>query len=169
MSEKILLLLLLLFAFLSVQTPKLTHAVIYLGMFSFLCSLVYLFYQSPNVAIAEAVIGSTLATVIYLVALKKQKRFTVYIFHKISHDLIHAIETFCEQQELSLHYIRFKSKQYEDILSHKEYDLLIQGDPKNCLLFSKKRSYKIEALAAYLAKDPKLEIQIQLYEMGEDV
>ena len=71
--DQFFLLLLLLFAILALQQPRLRIAIIYLGVFSLLVSFAYLQHQAPDVAMAEAVIGSTLATVLYLVALRKQE------------------------------------------------------------------------------------------------
>ena len=73
MIDQLFLVLLFLFAVLALQHPRLRTAVIFLGVFSLLASLVYLQHHSPDVAMAEAVIGSTLGTVLYLVALRKQE------------------------------------------------------------------------------------------------
>jgi len=72
-TEKIFLIILVVLALVALNTPKLRRAVVYLGIFSLVSSFVYLLYGAPDVAIAEAVIGSTIATVLYLVALKKYK------------------------------------------------------------------------------------------------
>lgn len=88
MAEQIFLLLLLLFAVLALQQRRLRVAVIYLGVFSLLSSIVYLFHRAPDVAMAEAVIGSTIATILYLVALRKQESLrerTAYV-RKIRED-----------------------------------------------------------------------------------
>jgi len=65
------LLVMVVLAFLSIEVKKLETAVIYLGIFSLLNAIAYLFYGAPDVSLAEAVIGSTLATVLYLIAIKK--------------------------------------------------------------------------------------------------
>lgn len=62
---------LVVFAIIAIQTAVLRNAIIYLSVFSLLCSIVYLFLGAPDVAIAEAAIGCTLSTILYLVALKK--------------------------------------------------------------------------------------------------
>lgn len=58
-------------AFLSIQVKKPETAIIYLGIFSLLNAIVYLFYGAPDASLAEAVIGSALATVLYLIAIKR--------------------------------------------------------------------------------------------------
>ena len=75
---EIALILLLITSVAAIQTRYLRHAVIYLGLFSLAIAFVYLLYHAPDVAIAEAVIGSTIATILYLVALQKYKIFTIY-------------------------------------------------------------------------------------------
>ncbi len=57
------LILVVILAILAIQTNTLRRAIVYLCVFSLLCSFCYLLYQAPDVAIAEAVIGSTLATI----------------------------------------------------------------------------------------------------------
>lgn len=69
---------LIIFAIISIQTTVLRNAIIYLSVFSLLCSVVYLLLGAPDVAIAEAAIGCTLSTILFLVALKKYRIFTVY-------------------------------------------------------------------------------------------
>ncbi|MFW6015424.1 MAG: Na(+)/H(+) antiporter subunit B [bacterium] len=167
MGEKIILILTVVFAFFAVQTPKLNRAVIYLGVFSFFCSIVYLFYKSPNIAIAEAVIGSTLTTVIYLVALRKQKRFAVYVFKEISHQLIDKIETFCEKEDLIFHYVRFKHNELEMIIKQVEFDLIIDGNKDDIHFITASNNYKIQKLATTLAKDEQFEFNISLHEMRD--
>ncbi|MFN3284630.1 MAG: Na(+)/H(+) antiporter subunit B, partial [Pseudothermotoga sp.] len=54
----------------SIQVKKAEIAVIYLGIFSLFNAIVYLFYSAPDLSLAEAVIGSALATALFLVAIK---------------------------------------------------------------------------------------------------
>lgn len=76
MVETFFLILLLVTAFLTIQQRRLRTAVIFMAVFSLLSSIVFLLYQAPDVAMAEIVIGSTLSTVLYLVALSKQERLS---------------------------------------------------------------------------------------------
>ncbi|MBN2794794.1 MAG: DUF4040 domain-containing protein [Clostridia bacterium] len=77
--KEVALLILILLALISLQTMKLRNAIIYLGVFSMTLAFVYLLYGAPDVAIAEAVIGSTMATVLYIVAFQKYRLFVIYI------------------------------------------------------------------------------------------
>ncbi|MBW6516091.1 MAG: DUF4040 domain-containing protein [Candidatus Cloacimonetes bacterium] len=57
-----------------VFSKKLLHSLIFLSLFSMLLALKYLTLRAPDVAITEAALGTGLATVVYLVAIKKTRR-----------------------------------------------------------------------------------------------
>ena len=74
---------LIVLALVTVQTGKLRRAAVYLGAFSLICSFAYIYYNAPDVAIAEAVIGCTLSTIFFLIAMKKYHVITIYY---VEHD-----------------------------------------------------------------------------------
>ncbi|MDD5018677.1 MAG: DUF4040 domain-containing protein [Eubacteriales bacterium] len=76
--EIMLMICLIVLAFITVQTQKLRRSAVYLGAFSLLCSFAYLSYNAPDVAIAEAVIGCTLSTILLLIAMKKYHVITIF-------------------------------------------------------------------------------------------
>src|SRR5690554_3129356 len=86
MLEKIFLGSIVIFALATVQSKKLRRAAVYLGIFSLMNSFAYVFYGAPDVAMAEAIIGTTLSTVLYLVAMKKYKVFTICFAHSCDED-----------------------------------------------------------------------------------
>ena len=61
-----------LLALVALEIKNLLSAVIILGSFSLVLSLVFYYLHAPDVAIAEAAIGSGFATVIFLIAIKKK-------------------------------------------------------------------------------------------------
>ncbi len=71
--KEIALISLIFFALMALGTQRLRLAVIYLGVFSMSMAFVFIIYNAPDVAIAEAVIGSVFSSILYLVALKKYK------------------------------------------------------------------------------------------------
>ena len=85
-------------AFMTVQTIRQRRAVIYLGAFSLIASFAYLAYNAPDVAIAEAVIGCTLSTVLFLIAMKKYRVITIY-YVQDEEDVTSAIKK--ERRELT--------------------------------------------------------------------
>ena len=70
--------LMLVAALLTVVTDRLFTAVVYAGVLSTAAAFCYLLLGAPDVALAEAVIGSTLSTAILLAALRKYRIFTIY-------------------------------------------------------------------------------------------
>ena len=160
---------LIVFAILAIQTSVLRNAVIYLSVFSLLCSVVYLFKSAPDVAIAEAVIGCTLSTILYLVALKKYKIFTVY-YRCLSNDLDEitmlkaeknhmkdVLTKFASSKELQLDFINTKSsfKQISDSVS---FDMIIFHSNHGIWLHGLKNSYQYNELIVYLSEYLDLEI-----------
>ena len=71
------LLLLLGLGILVVVTDRLFTAVVYSAALSACIAFGYLLLGAPDVALAEAIIGSVLTTVIYLATLKKYRIFTI--------------------------------------------------------------------------------------------
>lgn len=110
--KSIMLIILVVTAIMTLQTKKMKNAVIYLGVFSIIIAFVYLLQGAPDVAIAEAVIGSTMTTILYIVALHKYKLYRIYInFDAIEindsvykknnyNDLLKSIKTFCYKNDL---------------------------------------------------------------------
>jgi multicomponent Na+:H+ antiporter subunit B len=101
MIEYLMLTSLIVLVLLIVQQSSLRAAIVLLGAYSLMSSLVYLHHGAPDVALAEAVIGSTLATVLYLAALRKQEAFLEEI----------------SKEEAKPKYKRPKSVYYQRILS----------------------------------------------------
>lgn len=100
--KEVILLCLIVCAVLTIQTQKMKIAIIYLGTFSILIAFVYLLQGAPDVALAEAVIGSTMTTILFVVAIHKYKLFRIYIIvesTKIDDDI-------------------YKNKTYRGILSY---------------------------------------------------
>ena len=116
----IFLLMLLLSVILVVLTSKLINAVVYMGVFSFLAAVVFLLLGAPDVALAEAIIGSTLSTIIYLIAIKKFKIFTVYHINNKDYDT--KRETYINQVIKDL-FSYLKSKEMQQNIIHTNLSL----------------------------------------------
>jgi len=65
--------LLIVFAFYSVFAKNLKRAIIASGVMGLWVSIAYMLYHAPDVAIAEAVISSILATILFIVTIKNYK------------------------------------------------------------------------------------------------
>ncbi len=136
--EFIFLITLIFLAIITVMTDKLRRAVIYLFAFSFVISIVYLLLSAPDVAIAEAVIGCTISTVLLLTALKKQKIITIYLVKdKDSNtDINKLVEVL--QKELIKHELEPQvvttSHDYEQLYDDLMFDILILQEKNKVMI-----------------------------------
>ncbi len=119
-----------------VLAKNLKHVIVAMGVFSILAAFSYLLYQAPDVAIAEAIIGSALSTLLYIVALKKYR--TVYIYvtsgsRKLISDMelkrevqeiLTEIFVYCEAHDLEVQCVYSREKP-ETIAKQHVYDLIL--------------------------------------------
>ncbi|MCT4542681.1 MAG: DUF4040 domain-containing protein [Vallitalea sp.] len=153
------LILLVILAILAVQTNTLRRSIVYLCVFSLLCSFCYLLYQAPDVAIAEAVIGSTLATIIFLVALNKYKVFRVYYILKESEisteskhlksDLCKTLEDYSLKKELELDIVSSDQK-IGEIVKDYPYDIIVLHKYNKITIYGDKSNYHFDDLIDYI-------------------
>ena len=158
---QIILIAMVIFAIASIQVGSLRQSVIYLSVFSLLCSFAYALYQAPDVAIAEAVIGCSLSTVLYLVAIKKFRIFRVYYSHDIkspdrlpeSHVLRNNLETmmigYLSEKELELDMINTKHS-FEQIHGQHDYDVIIEHTDEGMRMYGAQSNYLYDGLTTYL-------------------
>jgi len=104
--ELLVMLIMAVFALLTIHTKQLRLAIIYLAVFSLLAALLYLLFAAPELAIAEAVIGSGLVSLLYLAALKRNRVYTIGVVvlpppEKLTDDIHTAVE-----QSRALHEVR---------------------------------------------------------------
>lgn len=140
----------IIFAILAIETPILRHAVIYAGIYSLLCSFIYLLYKAPDVAIAEAIIGCTLSTVLYLVAIRKYKVFKVYYCYssesrknEFAGKVRHVLSLFSLSTELDLDFV-FSKDNVNNIITDRSYDLIIEQGDNRLLIYGDRTSYHYE-------------------------
>lgn len=157
--QKLFFLLMIVFSILAVQTNILRRAIIYLGVFSLISSFTYLLYNAPDVAIAEAIIGSTLSTILFLVALKKYKIFRIYLTKTKGHHLsphnnalINALKKFVIKEELELDVIN-TSHNLEEVLKLDDFDLIVEEKNDQLYIFGDGTNYHYENLQKYLQQE----------------
>lgn len=111
-----------------VATGTVRRAVILSGVLSIVAAFAYMFLAAPDVALAEAVIGSTISTVILLVGIKKSRLFTVYYVKTkdtIRDEIFKAIEKKLIPEELDPQFIcTCKDKMY--VKEHHDFEMLIK-------------------------------------------
>lgn len=71
MIENILSVLLVFCAGLVVFSRKITDCLVYMGIFSLILSLSYFVLKAPDLALAEAALGSGLSVLVYMITIKK--------------------------------------------------------------------------------------------------
>ena len=156
--QMILLFLLIVLALAAVHTHSLRHAVIYLGVYSLISSLIYLLYGAADVAITEAIIGCTLTTILFLVALKKYQIFILYYKIDTSNG---GAPYLCRQIEQQLRHFAYEVLDFqmettltelppETILSDHNFDIFIHHTGEEIRCYGLKDNYHFSALKKYL-------------------
>ncbi len=163
----------------AVQTRYMRHAVIYLGLFSLSISLVYLLFNAPDVAIAEAVIGSAISTILFIVALQKYKIFTIYYkLHKEETDeiglfagnqqlLVKTFEKFCTKQELEAQ-ILYSTEDVAEIAKNHQYAIILEDTPTEVVVHLHPNNYKVNALKKFLEEDEHLRNKYKMVFIEDD-
>lgn len=149
-------LLIIIMAVASLITETLRSAIVFYGILSLLTSFLFLIYLAPDVALAEAVIGSGLVTLVFLLALRQYKVYRVCFvessnfitadrsIRNAEHDQItESIEQFCRAKELELQLvvsrrplgIESENSDYDIVLARAgDGHLEIHGNEENTLL-----------------------------------
>jgi uncharacterized MnhB-related membrane protein len=171
---KIFLILAIVFAFKAINTEKLRVAIINMGIFSLISSFLYLLYSAPDVAIAEAVMGCTLSTILYLVAFQKYRVFSIYYIANNEQgeevrerlnkreNLLKVIGRFCNTKELESHVI-YTFEGVEHIKENHEYDLIVYEHESEITIYGVKDNYLLEGLENFICLecDPNLHYEIE--------
>lgn len=169
---EIVLIVMVVFAIASIQAKSLRQSVVYLSVFSLLCSFSYAIYQAPDVAIAEAVIGCSLSTVLYLVAIKKFRIFRVYYSHHINspeklpeshvlrNNIITMMEGYLRDTELELDMINTRQK-FDDIHGHHDYDVIIEHTDQGMHMYGAQSNYHYDGLTTYLIEHNAFDIEYE--------
>ncbi len=167
--EKIFFVILIVSAIMAVQTPKMRRAVVYLAVFSALSAFVYILMGAPDAALAEAVIGSTISTIIYLAALQKYKVFMIYLLDEkqdthhrehISHrkdPILTTIEDFCTKRELEP-LIVYTVDELDFIKEKPGWDLIVTKVKNRYVLHGREQNYHAMALKDEWEKEKKKKV-----------
>lgn len=145
------------FAVLALQAYSLRRAVIYSSVYSMIFSISYLLYKAPDVAIAEAAIGCTLSTVLFLVALKKFKVFRVYYIQRnnksdqavtIKNAVVRILSEFSTEMELEIDVI-YTNESIKEIVTQHSYDLVVEQNDDGINLFGDNTNYHFDNVVDY--------------------
>lgn len=151
MIESIFLIALVFLALFTINTPNLRRAVVYLGVFSLISSFLSLLYGAPDVAIAEAIIGSTITTVLYLVALKKYQHFLIYYTDNFyDSDFLKQLELFLKKRNMKPQFIHSHDS-IETILKTGKFDLALHQNLHQLWIYGCAEDYQMDAVEEYLS------------------
>jgi uncharacterized MnhB-related membrane protein len=145
MVEKVFFIGLILFAAASIFTVKLRRSIIYMSVFSLLMSFVALLYHAPDVAIAEAVIGCTLSTILYLIALKKKRICSICFVQQSNHfddtyihqgkkKILKVLERFLIEEGVEPQVV-YSNEKLEQLLEHKNHNLILTYEDDKMILY----------------------------------
>jgi len=163
--DTVLLIMTVLVAVVAVWTKILRHAVIFLGIFSFICSFLYLYYGAPDVAIAEAVIGSGLVMLLYLTAIKRYRTYSIIVaydqderirdatMHELAGSeqgrLLQEIERFCLSRELEPEIV-YSREEVQTIIDDGRYDLVVKAGGAELTVYGRADNYLVDELEMLL-------------------
>ena len=157
--ETIILATMMLFALLAIHSRMLRQAVIHLAVFSLLTAFLYLLLAAPELAIAEAAIGSGLVTLLYLASLKRNPVYTIAVLAEgHSYRMTNAclgymqrmramrdIRTFFRRREYEPQIV-FSEKSLAQALSYPFFDLIIREEKEGISAHGSSQSYILEEL-----------------------
>lgn len=138
MFEIILLIAIIILGFATVQSENLLRTVIYSGSFSLLMATAYLYYNAPDVALAEAAIGVGLSTIIYLVSLKKIRVYDIVYVQEnvedfddsdvlaIDKPIVRPLEKYIEGTVELEPQLSYTNQSADDLVQTDDHDLIIQ-------------------------------------------
>ena len=146
----------------ALKTESLRSAIIFFSILSLLASFLFMLYQAPDVALAEAVIGSGIVTLLFLIALRQYGVYRICFadergfldeqgrihadraIWQVEHEqLIESIEKFCLARELEPQLVvsgrpvaeEAENPKYDIVLSRVSGGRLeIHGNEENALL-----------------------------------
>lgn len=157
MISKVLLIILILLALASITTPDLKKSIIYLGILSLTSSFLFLLYGAPDVALAEAIIGSAISTALYLIALKKYTHFNIVCLFPEDKQKIRLLEHIEDYFNTDLRDVKFTHTNIDmdEVRKTKEYDLIIVKHSDLMKLYGRAHDDHLDELQDYLDQKAK--------------
>jgi putative multicomponent Na+:H+ antiporter subunit B len=136
------------FAWLAIHSSLLRLSIMYLAIFSLLGAFLFVLYAAPELAIAEAVIGSGLVTILYLTALQRYRVYTICVVNEDPErdvrdreihqfdgsQVLREIQDFCLRREFEPQVI-FYSGSLSDALTNPVFDLVIRYESKDVTVY----------------------------------
>ncbi len=164
MIESIVFVMMIIVALFIVKSRNLKRVIISLGVLSILASFCYLLYHAPDVAVAEAVIGSALSVILYVVAFKKHHTFYIYFTSESQNknndfkirsemdDIVSKIMNYCTANELEAQCV-FTWEKPQEIANEHVYDLILQNNNGKINIFGVSTELHVQELQKILKKE----------------
>ncbi len=146
---------------------KLRVVAIVFGVFSAVASVCYLLLAAPDVALAEAVIGCTISTVIFLAGIRKYKTCTVCVLPsepEMESKILKIIDIYTFKKELEPHYIHKSSRDEMELIF---YDIGCRLNRDGIVLYGEPESYVMAEVIEEIEKafpDMYIDVQSPLYD-----
>lgn len=154
MVNPVILLVMILFAVFAFHTRLLRTTIISLAVISLLASLFYLRNAAPELAIAEAAIGSGLVALLFLASLKRNRLYTIAVLSNDNRDRLsdRYIQHIERSRALKRIYQFFVVREFEvqmvfvpdtldSALQNPAYDLVIQEDDEGLVTYMDDENY----------------------------
>lgn len=136
MIKTFLLLLLLVVTVLTVVQKNNQKLVVYFSVFSLVAASLYFYSHAPDVALAEIAVGSAFIPLIFLIAISKQRTFTVLLNGLENFVYQGLMEEFCLEENLKLKILNAdevdhqEAKSVSGVFRRFDVDMIIDYSPK---------------------------------------
>lgn len=113
-----------------------TKLVIYFSVFSLIAASLYFYNHAPDVALAEIAVGSAFIPLIFLIAISKQRTFTIMTVTDQPFIYIELFNDFCRQENLKLKVISTdevfddEAKSIHGVFRRQDIDLILDYNHK---------------------------------------
>ncbi len=164
MIDKLIFILMIVTAIYIVSSRNLKRIIVALSALSLLAAFCYLIYHAPDVAVAEAVIGSALSTILFIVALKKHRTFYVYFSSKSENkqsdfkvragmeEVASKVMDYCSENDLEAQSV-FTHENPKDIADEHLYDLILEKEGEKIIVYGSNVESHVVAIKGMLAKN----------------
>jgi len=117
MIKSFLLLVLLIVTLLTVIQKNNQKLVIYFSVFSLVAASLYFYSHAPDVALAEIAVGSAFIPLIFLIAISKQRTFTVLLNNTDDFTYQYLVDEFLQEENLKLKLLNASNVDHEEAKS----------------------------------------------------
>lgn len=117
MIKTFLLLLLFIVTLLTVVEKNNQKLVVYFSVFSLLAASLYFYNHAPDVALAEIAVGSAFIPLIFLIAISKQRTFTVLLNNTDDFTYQYLVDEFLLEENLKLKLLNTSNVDHEEAKS----------------------------------------------------